>query len=177
MALYKIDIEKSMEGEFWTNRYLVNESDLSGAALHVATLVQAEQVFHGTAVLFTKARVSDMQPDSDTYTTLPLNLSGGQADEGVFIPLFNVVRVDLGVLVGRPSRKFYRGVLRESHISFNTVYAPLAVLIQTTLMSMIQSVPVCDPDLQLIQSVAVSPNVGMRQLRRGSRRRATPVIP
>jgi len=176
MALFKIDVEKQMGGEYWTNRYFVDAADFAAAAMMSDEIVTAERAFHGTSVTFTKSRTSDITPGTDVYSTIILNLPGLQGDDGTFLPLFNVLRADLSVGIGRPSRKYYRGVLRETHIIQDGVDASIRTTASGALNSLLTQITLVDVDSQPITLVTVSPFVGMRQLRRGSKRRAAPII-
>lgn len=180
MPLFKVDIEKLLGQEYWTNRYIVNATDLQEGDDIGASIVAAEQEFHLTDVLFTKRRTSTLAPGGE-FTTTNINLPGNRAGSGTFLPLFNTLRVDLSVFGSRPSRKYYRGVLTEGDISgdgVTTNFTPLLTLLLNVIADEASTGEgVVDVDGQLITSVGVYPRVQMRQLRRGRRRRTTPVLP
>lgn len=176
MPVFKVDVEKTTNNEYWTNRYFVMADNLTAARDLGGAISVAEQAFHASAVKFTRFRVSDLEPDSDVYVTVPVNASGLQADDTSLLPLFNVLRVDFGPPVGRPSRKFYRGVLRETHINGDAV-SGLIIDLAVNALTPLLSQGLVDIDGQIITSVRAALMVGMRQLRRGSKRRANPILP
>lgn len=178
MPVFKVDVEKQLGTEFWTNVYYVDTPSLTDALLPMADIVVAERNITSNQVMFTKARVSDLVPGTDQFITTPLNQPGNVATEGTLLPLFNVLRVDLGVGVGRPSRKYLRGVLHEAAVNFNTIEAASYASFQTAYADNLELIEeLVDVDGQPIIDVTVNNQVGMRQLRRGSRRATQPIIP
>lgn len=178
MPIFKVDIEKQLGTEFWTNVYYVDTASLTDAHTVGAEIVVAERSIHRNDVLFTKYRTSDMVPGTDQFITEPLNVYGALAVASPHLALFNVLRVDLGVGIGRPSRKYLRGVLLEGDVSFNDIEAGSLALFQTDYADDLELIEeLVDIDGQPIIDCTVYPKVAMRQLRRGSRRSTTPVIP
>ena len=179
MPLWSLDIEKSIPGEFWTNRYIINTPDLSSAVLIGNQIVSIERAIHKPGVTFTRFRVSDMDPNTDVYSivavalpgTAPANVTGG-------LPLFNVVRVDFNTGQGRPSRKYLRTPIAEDQQADGTLAAAYATFIHTNYtIPMLGIDEFVDVDGQAFTSGATHQYVAMRQLRRGSKRRAAPVLP
>lgn len=179
--LWSCDIEKSLEGEIWTNRYILNTPDLPSARIAAQSIVNAEQNVHADIVNFLRFRVSDLTPGTDVYSIVDINEVGevntSELVPNSHLPLFNVVRVDFTVEAGRPSRKYLRcpvfeewqanGVLAQPTIDFfNINYVGAMTAIQAFV----------DVDGQAIIGGSVSARVGMRQLRRGSKRRGTPIL-
>jgi hypothetical protein len=179
MALYSLDIEKVLAGEYWTNRYILNSASppdpFTGP---VNAILAAERSITADEVQFTKLRVSDNDPGTDVYSIRALNLPGLRT--GVFtdlFPLFVTVRVDFTVGTGRPSRKYLRGVLKEGDSVFNAIQQPALDLFQTSYANAVAGVPeYVDVDGQDILSGAVILAPAMRQLRRGSKRKLAPII-
>lgn len=178
MSIFKVDIEKQLGTEFWTNVYYVDAESLTAAHAIGAEIVVAERGIHSNLVTFTKYRTSDMVPGTDQFITEPLNVQGAVAANSSLLPLFNVLRVDLGVGVGRPSRKYLRGVLYEDTVTFDTVDPAAVAVYDADYANDLEIIEeLVDIDGQPIINVTVNPKVGMRQLRRGSRRATTPIIP
>jgi hypothetical protein len=176
MAIYSVDIEKLYQNEYWTNRYLVQVADLAGGQVAGSAIANMERNFHQNTVTFTRYRVSDNTPNTDVYTTVPLNLPGLRGSVGEYMPLFNVVRVDFGVAGGgRPSRKYYRLPLGEGDQAGGILADGTVTAVDNALQPILAQ-PVCDPQGQIWVSIAVARQVGMRQLRRGSKRRLRPII-
>lgn len=178
MALWSLDIEKYLGGEYWTNRYIINQTDITAAQASGLGITNFERSITSDLVTFTKYRVSDLDPATDVYVIVPLGNLGQRGAATPLLPLFNVVRVDFGTGFGRPSRKYLRGVLVEGDISFNTISTDLITLINTNYADPLVAAPsYVDVDGEPIINRAVHPDVAMRQLRRGTRRRTEPIIP
>lgn len=176
MPLFKLDIQKSYANETWTNRYLLNYGTLEAANTAAPQVLAAEQLFHPSFVLFTSYRVSDIVPNTDQFITTVVNQPGEVVEGSSVLPLFNTVRVDLSVGAGRPSRKYYRGILTEANTENGALSAALITLVSNAWFDIISGVDVVDPQLTPIVQGIVFPNIQMRQLRRGSRRRTEPII-
>ena len=123
MTLFRVQLRKAVsEGGIsakWSNIYYVEADDVSDAASKGVELwTDCEQGFHRPFVFCYEVYASDLAPDTDVYTVLALDAGdqrgGLTSDSGQILPLFNVVRDDLGVVGGRPSRKFYRPMLGEA---------------------------------------------------------------
>lgn len=175
MALWSIDIEKRLGSEFWSNRYIfsdLGEIDVNDMA---SDLVALEIGFHSELVTFTRYRASTLAEGDETYNIVPLNSFGSRSGQGTLLPLFNTLRFDLTAAVGRPSRKFYRGVLGEGDINGDAVitspFGSAAVTLSTFFAEGIGN-GLVDPQGGLLTGVTIHPFVQMRQLRRSRRRRS-----
>ncbi len=175
---WQVDVQKRLGTEYWTNVYHCARPDQAAAKAFADGVVAFERIIHQSIVQFISYRVA-AYPGPSEGTIQPIG-SFGTAGSTTYLPLFNVLRVDFPVDLGRPSRKFYRLPLGEN--------AQIDGVIEPTLVDAYQihvnnyfsgpaSVGMVDVDGQLITQGRVMPPVGMRQLRRGSRRRITPVIP
>lgn len=175
MARWQIDIEKRLGSEFWSNRYFVEDNGAAQTSVLDAAdnLTEVERQFHASIVTFTRSRISTVVPGDGVYTIVPINLPGVRGTTNV-LPLFNTLRVDLQASVGRPSRKYYRGVLGESDIAGDAVdTAPFITLVDFQLTNAINNpeVPLVDVGGGALTGVTIFPFVQMRQLRRSRRRR------
>lgn len=170
-----LEIEKVLNGEYWVNRYFLSTS-LGDSASAAADILEVERDIHYTPITFTKMSMRTVAEGDFDYVTAVLNVPGlnsiGAGD--TVLPLFNVVRVDLGAATGRPSRKYYRGCLTKAGISgMDIASATLTALLSAT--APLPSVAaLCDPQGTDLVSRAVFPLVAMRQLRRGSKKKSTP---
>lgn len=180
MPLYSLDIEKFLGGEYWTNRYVLTAATLAEANGAAAGIYEAERAVHLSLVLFTKYRVSDFNPSTDHYfiTQVNANGQGGSANETQVAPLFNVVRVDFTTaLGGRPSRKYLRLPIVNGNLIGNRLAPALIAQVTTDYLSGILATPeYVDVDGQSFTQANVYPFVGMRQLRRGSKRKLQPIV-
>lgn len=178
MPLFSIDIEKFYLAEYWTNRYIVNAENLAVADTYGAQIVEFERAVHVSVVQFTKYRTADTVEGNDVYKINPLGVNGLRSATGAPLPLFNVVRCDFGVASGRPSRKYLRLPLMAGEVSGNTLITGLVGLINVDYVeSLVDAGFYVDVDGQPILNGNTMLNVGMRQLRRGSKRKAAPVLP
>lgn len=173
MAIFQADIEKRLGSEFWSNRYIINAPDLANAVTFTnVSLVGLERSIHDASVTFTRFRVSSTAVNDGVYSITTLGTTG-QRNAGSLLPLFNTLRLDLNAATGRPSRKFYRGVLSEADIQGDLIITEFGATATTfeTLLDEMNTNRVVDPQGQTLTAVIVHPFVQMRQLRRSRRRR------
>ena len=174
-ALTVLEIEKLYGAEYWVNRYFLstNIGDSGAVAPEVLAL---ERSITDNRITFTKMSLRTIAEGDDVYATVPINLPGlkdwGGSD---LLSLFNVVRVDFAAAVGRPSRKYLRGVLGEaSTLAFNITDAVIATINTSYATPMAAIAAFCDAQGEDIISGACARAVGMRQLRRGSKKKVIP---
>jgi hypothetical protein len=178
MPVFKIDIEKQLGAEYWTNVYHCDVADLDAADDVALEVLDAERAIHHVTVTFTKRRVSDIVPNTDNFRTTPINLTGELNDPAALLPLFNVLRVDAVAQTGRPGRKYLRGCLTEGAITFDTIVPAALTTFDTGYSNAMDLITeLCDEDGDPFIDWQSNPKVGMRQLRRGSKRRTQPIIP
>jgi hypothetical protein len=174
-APFMFEIEKYYNGEYWVNRYFSDAADLAGAGGVAMAVVALERAITLPIVTFTKVSVRTTALADEVYTTLPVNLLGTLNQAGDPLPLFNVVRVDIGASVGRPSRKYLRGVLEEQITLGMKITTAMITLINNTYCTpLAQLAGLCDEDGNNFISASVKPEIGMRQLRRGSKKKPIP---
>lgn len=176
MPLFKIDIQKFCLGEYWTNRWLVVAEDLADAQDVANDLVTQERFIHSGIIRFDRVRVSDAVQDTDVYVTIPLNVYGNYPLTGENLPLFNVLRADFNVAVGRPCRKYWRIGLSENYVAGSQIAASVIGDANNVIAAIAALGRVVDPQGNVVTGGSAFPGVQMRQLRRGSRRRTKPVI-
>lgn len=186
MPIYQIDIEKhalvgASTGEYWTNRYLVEAASLAAADTAAGLITSVERAIHTPAVGFSKRSVRDLDPTTDIYRTTPINnigtFGGIPAD---ILPAMLVVRVDLGVNVGRPSRKYYHLLVGEGSQS-NGVWNPDLIDAVNSNMAILLAgeggAGLCDPQGEPILSGAAAHTCTVHQFRRGTKRKLQPILP
>lgn len=175
---WKVDIEKFINGEYWSNVYYVDTETMILASGVAREIVNAEETVTNDNVQFTKYRVSDTDPETELFMTVVLNEAGERHSTVDLLPLWNVVRVDLTAEAGRPSRKYLRGILSEADIAYVNINSLVVAEIDVGYCQALEAIEeLVDIDTQPFTAVNVKPNVGMRQLRRGSKRRTLPIIP
>lgn len=176
-ANFRITIEKYLatQAEYWTNVYWSSATAIADAAATAAALVAIERGMYLPSVTITKYRVDDGEPNTDIFVTTPVNLVGTSGLTGQALPLFNVVRIDFAAGQGRPSRKYYRGVLTEEWSdAFGALPATAKTQIQEWADNLAAVSSYVDVDGDDIVAGSAYPSVGMRQLRRGSKKKNTP---
>lgn len=177
MALFRITIEKYLasQAEYWTNVYWAEGTTLADAATVANAIYPLERMMYLPSVIITKYRVDDGQPNTDVFTTVPLNLPGTSGLTGDAMPLFVVARFDFQAGSGRPSRKFYRGVLTELWVDAFGAISSSGMSSLTSWAQQIGDVPgYVDVDGDAIIQGSAHPRAGIRQLRRGSKKKSTP---
>jgi len=172
---HKIEIFKSYLGENWGNVYIVSAGSMEAAVSALAVIYDHEEALHSVSVNFDYARVSTWAAGDSSYTTVPLNSPGEFEQTGNLMPLFVTARVDIQVIGGgRPSRKFYRGVLDEPAVNFNVLDGTRRAQITTNVQDMIDDLktlgaPLVDPDGQVLNTASTFNGPQMRQLHRKRR--------
>lgn len=175
----QIDIQKVMGNEYWTNRYLTDLAVGTAEAEALATLIaEAEQDFLYNVVTIDKIRIATLTPGDDVFQVWNPALVGTRTfSAGTLLPLFNVVRIDFGAGLGRPSRKYFRGALAEVDVDGNVLTNTFRTGPAAAYATAIADAPnIVDPQGSELIGFSVSIPIGMRQLRRGSRRRSEPVL-
>ena len=123
MALYRVQLRKAVnEGGIlckFSNIYYTNADNVIDAAdFGIFLWNTIEKGMHRPFVFCYEVYASDLDTNTTNYTVAaipPENQRGTlTVDSGQVLPLFNVLRVDLNVVGGRPSRKYYRPMLGEN---------------------------------------------------------------
>lgn len=182
MPLYQVDIEKSFlvnaaQTVYWTNSYHVNAADQAAATTAGLAIVEIERDVHYNSVVFTKMRARPAVVGALGNIT-SLNVTGDRASAGQdMLPLFNTVRIDFNTAVGRPSRKYIRGPVAEADQTAGNLTSTMQTLFSTSYRAPLLALgSYVDVDGEAFVSGQVYAPVQMRQLRRGSKRKTTPVI-
>ena len=174
---YRVTVEKHYAAfqAYWTNIYWITAADLAAGLTQAQAIVNAEKPLYANHITITKARVDDGVPETEQFSTLVPNAVGTRATPaGDDFPLFLTARVDFQVADnGRPCRKYLRGVLFESDSGIAVLGAGIKTILQTYATA-IAATTACDPQGFDIVSGAPFGAPQMRQLRRGSKRPATP---
>ena len=172
---HKVEIFKAYQGETWGNVYIVAAGSMEAAVAATAVIYDHEEALHTVSLQFTYARVSTWTVGDSSYTTIPLNSPGEWSQESNLMPLWCTARVDISALGGgRPSRKFYRGILDEAAVNFNVLDSTRRAAITANVQDMIDDLtalgsPLVDPDGQLLATASTFNGPQMRQLHRKRR--------
>ena len=181
MALYKVDVEKLYNNEYWTNVYHIDAVSMVDAGIQMDAIVAFEASIHFVPVTITKARVSTVTPNDNQYITKVYNTPGTRDATGNdFLPLFNVIRVDITDSgFGRPERKYFKLPVSEQMQNDGTLNNTIISEITAAFNALIANddVALTGPNGESLVSATTFPKVGMRQLRRGSKRRLQPILP
>lgn len=177
MPIFQLVIEKKFGEEYWVNDYYLEATDIDDANSKSGPIVDAERSIHRVGVVFTKYRVSTVVPDDGIFRNYNINLQGQKSIGGEMVALFNVLRVDVTAASGRGGRKYLRGVLGEEEINFNVIIPSAVSTYETMYCNVLDALDyLVKKDGVELDDWSVFPFVAMRQLRRGSRRRTTPII-
>jgi hypothetical protein len=180
MALWAVDIEKyyPSKAEYWTNRYIIQASDIGSAQASADAIVDIERAAHTANVTFTKYHLRDTDPTTDLFRVVFLTGVGDQAAVlAEQLPLFCVVRCDFTVANGRPSRKYIRMPLWEAVQADGLLTQAMIDYVQQNYVDPLVALSAyVDVDGEAIIGGSVFPAVAMRQLRRGSKRKQNPVL-
>ena len=177
MRAYSVDIQKSLGGEYWTNRYLIIDASLEDAVTTGTAIAEAERQVHYANVIFDKLRVSTVAIHDNVYQIVALGTTGMLTALTDYLPLWNVVRVDWNVNGGgRPSRKYLRLPVGEGNQNKGVLAPDVITFIENNYIAPIIDLgAMVDPQSASIIGGVVMPLIGMRQLRRGSKKKK-PVI-
>jgi len=177
MPVYRIHIIKRwvpLQYEY-SNVYYVNTGTLQDGAGYAQSIALVEQALHLSDIAFDRYRVSTLPENDDLYVTGLLGFQGNRQANWVTgdpLAIHNVVLVKMLTAIGRPSLKYYRGILREGDVRVHEIDQGVRDLVTNTLNTLLTNqVPLCQEDGTPIVGILTAPNVGSRQLRRGSRRR------
>lgn len=174
-SIWQVDIEKQLGTEYWTNVYHVLAGSQGSAKITGDEIVAAEKSFHNSLIGFTKMRVRPYPSQGAQGTIFPLTGNGAYASPQ-YLPLFCTANVIGAVPIGRPCRKYYRCGIDEALQAGGSLTTQGIDFFTTNLIQLNAIEELCDESGQLIDTWTIYPQVGMRQLRRGSKRRVQPVI-
>jgi len=178
-GVYQIDIQKVLGSEYWTNRYHVTAGSFTEALAAGEEIAQAERAQTLSSVTFVSLRASVPGPENDSYQVQPLGYSGGIGGGSISMPLFVVVRVTFSKGPGRPDVKYLKAMANNDSLQDPFNYKDSVVTgINNGYVALVFAVEgLCDAGGNSYVSASVDKRVGMRQLRRGSKKRDEPIIP
>lgn len=179
MAVFQVDIQTKAGSIYISNIYHVDAADIAGALVMGLKIADCQKVTIPSFWTIDAVRVSTPATGDGFYITQQVSIAGTRGTPGQLLPYFNRFRVLMSVGYQRPLVKYLIGVgeqdadgdtFTQAVISeFNGV-GGFCNLIRTT-----PGLVVCSPTGLPILTASLAAAVGMRQLRRASKRKA-PVI-
>jgi hypothetical protein len=179
MVLYECDIQKyDGDSYYWTNQYHIEAGDYTSALTTAVQITDIERTIHTTRVQYNALRVKLKGTPHGASQIQPLSGYGTYAATGSDkLSYWNVVRCDFAVALGMPNRKYLRTLMDEAMIFGLSLSNGYHDFIQTNYVLALLQVPGLRSNHdQLFVDGVCKPNVAMRQMRRGSKRKARPVI-
>jgi hypothetical protein len=183
MAMWTIQTFKKLgptAARSWTNVYHVRADTSADAITAAGTIVVMEKAIHKSDAYFTNVRVSTTAEGDDEFYTIVENEAGGVTRATEMLPLFNTVRVDIGVAGGgRPSRKYYRPPIEEAENTDGSLTGSAITFYEDAVQGLIDDLvaagtPLVDPDDQEWVGAAVQAAIQMRQLHRKRKKVVAP---
>lgn len=172
---WQVVIQKQLGSEYFVNDYHVQATSPTDAKIKGLQIVEIEKDVHRNIVAFVNMRVR-LAPSTGQGTIYPLS-GAGDDPIGAYLSLFNVIRVDLAPEFGRVGRKYLRLPIPVAGVNNGNLTPEYRLSLQTGYTVPLLNLGfVCKPNGQVFLSGAVQTAVGMRQLRRGSKRRLQPII-
>jgi len=162
----------------WSNVYTSTAPDLAEIVADMVTVMTTLELplLHPDVTL-ESIRFSTVTPFDGIYQIVPIGEAGTSSDTGDLLPFFNCVRIDFVVIGGgRPSRKYWKGLLTETLVTAQNVNSGTLGLIETTFNAAIASAndlghAFRDNDGQVWDSATALAPVQMRQMHRKRKKR------
>lgn len=170
MPVFQADVQINYYEEYITNVYHVNVADIDAAMAAALDIIDIQRTLIVATVNFNAVRVSTPTPGDGVYLSLPINVPGTRPAGSPDMPPFNRFRVDMSVGPTRPLRKFL--MVPQQDDCTGGGLTPTAQTYVTTnyITPLVALGVVCSPSGLIVSSAAVSQRVGMRQLKRASKR-------
>lgn len=176
MAVFQVDVQTRAGALYVSNVYHVIAADLSEARDQALVIVNIQRATLPTFWTITAIRVATPAEGDDQFVSEPISVPGTRS-VGQTMPPFVRFRVDFRQGFRRPGRKFLIGVAEEDSNGDTFTQAAIDYIRQNYINPILdaEGLTLCGPDGSLFIGGDLNANVGMRQLRRASKRRS-PVI-
>jgi len=177
MPVFKVDVQTNIGNAFVTNVYHVNAVDMDDATTQAGIIVGLQRTVLPTGFTIDAMRISTPAEGDGIFNTVPLNVAGTRATSTDPMPMFCRFRVDFSVGFRRPLRKFLLVPLEGDQNSGTLTSTARAYVEDNYIEPLLASpdVNLCGADGTPVVSGVCNAQVGMRQLRRASKR-TSPVI-
>jgi len=176
MPVYKVDIQVDYYQEFVTNRYHVLADDMVQAGTRGTAIAELQKTLLPTTVNIDFIRVSTVVEGDNSFYTLPADIPGTRAATSQTMPPFCRWRADMSIGFRRPLRKYLLIPLEEDSEGASFTTAARSYFNANYGAPLFNLGYVCSEGGIVISGVSLNNIIGMRQLRRGSKRRMTPII-
>lgn len=176
MALFLVRTDKATQefgGRKWCNRYFVDASDASAAlALAREIWLTAERPFHETLVYCYQVYANlQGDPPFSVGEILPIDVDEQRGlltttGRGELLPDFCAVRVDFPVPGSRPSRKFYKPLLREGDVVGNNLAGAALQTALAGVLGVFEGIGIVDVDGELWRGNGINRGVTSKRFGR-----------
>lgn len=176
MPVFQVDVQTRAGALYITNMYHVVASSLTEARDQALTIIDIQRATLPTFWSITAFRVATPAEGDDQFVSEPVAIPGTRT-VGQVMPPFVRFRVDFRQGFRRPGRKFLIGVA-EADSDGDTFTQDAIDFIRNNYVNPLLDAPglvLCGPDGSQFVGGDLSKTVGMRQLRRASKRK-NPVI-
>ena len=177
-SVYQIDIQTNLYGVYITNVYHVLAGDLQAAGEMGVQIAQIQANLIKPSVFINRVRASVPGSANDQFYSILTTIPGTRAGGGDVLPEFCRYRVDFNVGYRRPLRKFLLWP-EEAETTGGGFYQAAVDFVNTQYIQPLLTtagIQLCGPTGLPVLGAALNARVGMRQLRRASKRK-TPIIP
>lgn len=178
MPVYQVDVQMNAGGIYVTNVWHVLAGSISEANEMGNNIAVVSAALIPPTMSVNHYRVSTPAEGDGVYYSNPVNIPGQRTTGGEPLPLFNRFRIDFGVGPRRPLRKFML-LVTETDVTAGQLNSAAITFVETNFITPLlesgDEIALCAPDGTHVIGASTAQQVGMRQLRRASKRK-TPVI-
>ena len=176
MPVLQLDIEQKYSADYISNRYWILATDIPDGLSKGLVIANLHRTLFTSGFVVSGIRVSTPLEGDNLFGTMPLNLPGTRSTSGSPMPPWNRFRVDFQHGFKRPLRKFLIAPQTGDISGDSFQSATIAYVNENYCVPIVGLEYVVDRSGALVESASLNPVVGMRQLRRGSKRKTTPII-
>ena len=170
MAIYQVDVQLNYYGEYITNVYHVDTPTIDAAAAAALDIVDIHAALVVATVNYNHVRVSSPTPADNVYLSIPINVPGTRSAGSQDMPPFCRFRVDMSVGATRPLRKFLMSPQQDDCVGGGLTPTAQTFVATNYCTPLVALGVVCSPAGLPVISAGVDQRVGMRQLKRASKR-------
>jgi hypothetical protein len=176
MAVFQVDIQTDFYQEFITNRYFVQATNIAAAAGEGQLLAALHAKLLPPSVKIDTIRASTLAVGDELFYTVPVNIPGTRAATSQTMPPFCRYRIDFSIGYRRPLRKYLIIPFEEDSEGSSFTSAAVARVNADYINPLLNLGTVVSREGLAVLGATLNSIIGMRQLRRGSKRRAQPII-